>query len=218
MDSSIKTLTITGAAASSGSEVKKSRRASRRKKVEDEEGDEAGPGLIQPLQIEKTHVPSVPLAHSTPLVIQKLPNRNSYLPTPVSKVTLVQKPHQAQVPTVEKQEVKATTAAPVATSVILNPPKVQRIKLQPKATHVQHVQKQVAGTRKARRISMSLSNLSHRFTRAKRVHEDTQKKPIDSIRSYLVEKGVIQMKSRAPEKMLRSMYNDFNMLKDGQAL
>jgi hypothetical protein len=65
---------------------------------------------------------------------------------------------------------------------------------------------------------MSLSNLSHRFTRAKRVHEDTQKKTIDSIRSYLVEKGVIQMKSRAPEKMLRSMYNDFNMLKDGQAL
>jgi len=216
MDSSIKTLTITGAAASSGSEVKKSRRASRRKKVEDEEGDEAGPGPIQSPQIEKTHVAS------TPLVIQKLPNRNSYLPTPaplpLSKVTLVQKPHQAQLPTVEKQDVKATTAAPVATSVILNPPKVPRIKLQPKATHVQHVQKQVAGTRKARRISMSLSNLSHRFTRAKRVHEDTQKKTIDSIRSYLVEKGVIQMKSRAPEKMLRSMYNDFNMLKDGQAL
>ena len=224
MDSSIKTLTITGAAASSGSEVKKSRRASRRKKVEDEEGDESGSGSgsgqIQSFQIEKTSIPS---ASSPSLLIQKLPNRNSYLPTPapLPQVTLVQKPQQAQVAIVEKQEVKpatVATAAPVATSVILNPPKVQRIKLQPKATHVQHVQKQVAGTRKARRISMSLSNLSHRFTRAKRVHEDTQKKPIDSIRSYLVEKGVIQMKSRAPEKMLRSMYNDFNMLKDGQAL
>ena len=225
MDSSIKTLTITGAAASSGSEVKKSRRASRRKKVEDEEGDEAGLGQIQSFQIEKTSipsVPSVPSVPSAPLVIQKLPNRNSYLPTPApapsSKVTLVQKPQQSQVQPVEKQEVKPTTLAPVATSVILNPPKVQRIKLQPKATHVQHIQKQVAGTRKARRISMSLSNLSHRFTRARRVHEDTQKKPIDSIRAYVVEKGVIQMKSRAPEKMLRSMYNDFNMLKDGQAL
>lgn len=216
MDSSIKTLTITGSAATSTSEVKKSRRASRRKKVEDEEGDESapGPGPGQPLQIEKTSVASVPSVPSVPLVIQKLPNRNSYLPTPAPapKVTLVQKPPQIQAPPVEKQEVKP------ATSVILNPPKVQRIKLQPKATHVQHIQKQAAGTRKARRISMSLSNLNHRFTRAKRVHEDTQKKPIDTIRSYLVEKGVIQMKSRAPEKMLRSMYNDFNMLKDGQAL
>ena len=117
---------------------------------------------------------------------------------------------QAQAPV--NQEVK-----PIS-SVILNPPKVQRIKLQPKAIHVQHVQKQVAGTRKARRISLSLSNLNHRFTRARRVHDDTQKKPIDTIRSYLVDKGVIQMKSKAPEKMLRSMYNDFNMLKDGQAL
>jgi hypothetical protein len=203
MDSSIKTLTITGSAATSSSEVKKSRRASRRKKVEDEAEESEPVQPLQKLQIEKTSVPLAP----------KAPSRVSYLPTqlPATKVTLVQKPNHLQVPTVEKQEVKP------ATSVILNPPKVPRIKLQPKV-HVQHVQKQVAGTRKARRISMSLSNLSHRFTRAKRVHEDTQKKTIDSIRSYLVEKGVIQMKSRAPEKMLRSMYNDFNMLKDGQAL
>ena len=194
MDSSIKTLTITGAAASS-SEVKKSRRASRRKKVEDESEESDSVQPTQPIKIEKT---IVPLAPKVPPVQQ------------APKITLVQKPAIIQ-PPVEKQEVKPVT------SVILNPPKVQRIKLQPKA-HVQHVQKQVAGTRKARRISMSLSNLSHRFTRAKRVHEDTQKKPIDTIRSYLVEKGVIQMKSKAPEKMLRSMYNDFNMLKDGQAL
>ena len=194
MDSSIKTLTITGAAASS-SEVKKSRRASRRKKVEDEGEEYDSVQPVQPIKIEKT---IVPLAPKVPPVQQ------------APKITLVQKPAIIQ-PPVEKQEVKPVT------SVILNPPKVQRIKLQPKA-HVQHVQKQVAGTRKARRISMSLSNLSHRFTRAKRVHEDTQKKPIDTIRSYLVEKGVIQMKSKAPEKMLRSMYNDFNMLKDGQAL
>jgi outer membrane translocation and assembly module TamA len=199
MDSSIKTLTITGAAASSGSEVKKSRRASRRKKVEDE-AEESEP--VQPLQqirIEKTSVPSVLLAPKVPSVPS----------VPVQH----QKPQLAQ--PVEKQEIKPVASA---TSVILHPPKVQRIKLQPKATHVQHIQKQVAGTRKARRISLSVSNLNHRFTRAKRVHDDTQKKSIDTIRNYLIERGVIQTKSRAPEKMLRSMYNDFNMLKDGQAL
>jgi hypothetical protein len=204
MDSSIKTLTITGAAASSGSEVKKSRRASRRKKIEDEGFEESEPVQpVQPIQqirIEKTSVPSAP---SAPLVPK------------AQKITLVQhqKPQLAQ--PVEKQEIKPVASA---TSVILHPPKVQRIKLQPKATHVQHIQKQVAGTRKARRISLSVSNLNHRFTRAKRVHDDTQKKSIDTIRNYLIERGVIQTKSRAPEKMLRSMYNDFNMLKDGQAL
>ena len=212
MDSSIKTLTITGTAAS-GSEAKKSRRASRRKKVEDEgfgESESIQPiQTIQPLQIEKTFTSNVP-------------NRASYLPAAATanayapKVNLVQKPQQAQqLQPIEKQVIPTTST--VATSVILNPPKVQRIKLQPK-TLIQHVQKQVAGTRKARKISLSVSNLNHRFTRAKRVHDDTQKKSIDSIRSYLVDKGVIQTKSKAPERMLRSMYNDFNMLKDGQAL
>jgi hypothetical protein len=199
MDSSIKTLTITGSAASI-SEVKKSRRASRRKKVEEDTLEESEPiQPVQKIQIQKTSIASAPSA--------------PYL-QPVAKVQITPKVPLQQVQAVEKQELKPGT---LATSVILNPPKVQRIKLQPKV-HVQHVQKQVAGTRKARRISLSVSNLNNRFTRAKRVHDNTQKSSIDTIRSYLVDKGVIQMKSKAPEKMLRSMYNDFNMLKDGQAL
>ena len=209
MDSSIKTLTITGSAASSGSEAKKPRRGiSRRKKVDDDEGLEMPLQPIQPvqqIQIEKTSAPLAPKVLSVPSVPSVPSAQRVNLMPPQQKLQA-----QAQAPV--NQEVK-----PIS-SVILNLPKVQRIKLQPKATHVQHVQKQVAGTRKARRISLSLSNLNHRFTRARRVHDDTQKKPIDTIRSYLVDKGVIQMKSKAPEKMLRSMYNDFNMLKDGQAL
>ena len=70
MDSSIKTLTITGAAASSGSEAKKPRRGiSRRKKVDDE--DDMGDSLevpIKQLQIQKTSAPLVPLAPSVPSV------------------------------------------------------------------------------------------------------------------------------------------------------
>jgi hypothetical protein len=72
-------------------------------------------------------------------------------------------------------------------------------------------------TRKARRIKLNVSNLTHRFTRAKKVKDETEKKSMDTVRDYLVQKGVIQAKSKAPEKMLRSMYADFMMLKD-QAL
>jgi hypothetical protein len=101
----------------------------------------------------------------------------------------------------------------------LIPPKSPRVKLNPKMigghtsgqNHVRALQ-----TRKARRVIVP--NLSARFTRAKKLRDETEKSSIDTIRNYLIEKGVIQSKSKAPEKMLRSMYNDFNLLKDGQAL
>jgi hypothetical protein len=101
------------------------------------------------------------------------------------------------------------------TNVILNPPKQSRVKLQPKIHTLKPVEPNT--TRKARRIKLNVSNLAHRFTRAKKLKDDTEKKSMESVREYLVQKGVIQEKSKAPEKMLRSMYADFMLLKD-QAL
>jgi len=193
MDSSIKTLTITGNAAASGSEPKKSRRASRRKKTDEE---------YNSFEVQK-HEPTL----SQPPIVKPRPLQQAQ---PQPQQTL----HQVQAQTQAQPQPQAQLIKTQDTKVILNPPKV-RVKLQPK---IATAPKQLATTRKARKISLSLSNLNHRFTRARRVRDDTEKRPIDSIRSYLVDKGVIQMKSKAPEKMLRSMYNDFNMLKDGQAL
>ena len=103
-------------------------------------------------------------------------------------------------------------------NVILKPLKQPRVKLQPKSSHKSPlISSGIDTTRKARRFHLSVSNLNHRFTRAKRLKDDTEKKPMASIRDYLVGKGVIQQKSKAPEKMLRSMYSDFMLLKD-QAL
>lgn len=103
----------------------------------------------------------------------------------------------------------------VQTNVILKPPTQSRVKLQPKIHS--NLKEPVNTTRKARRIKLNVSNLTHRFTRAKKVKDETEKKSMDTVRDYLVQKGVIQAKSKAPEKMLRSMYADFMMLKD-QAL
>jgi hypothetical protein len=100
------------------------------------------------------------------------------------------------------------------TSVTLNPPKQPRVKLIPKVSGVKvPIQNQ---TRKVRKIQ--LPNLTNRITRAKRVTDETKKVPIDKIKAYLINKGVIQAKSKAPDSMLRSMYGDFNILKDGHAL
>lgn len=192
MDASIKSLTITGSAAEDATRarLKASGLGSRKKRfqVKDEEDE----------FIEQA---------------KKLAIKPHIEPTEVKLIVKapVQAPVQAQAPPVKlepKQEVQ--------TNVILNPPKQSRVKLQPKSLQ-RHNEPERAVTRKARRIKLNVSNLTHRFTRAKKVKDETEKKSIDSVREYLVQKGVIQAKSKAPEKMLRSMYADFMLLKD-QAL
>ena len=124
---------------------------------------------------------------------------------------------QTQVSQTQAQQSQVQQTQAQQSNVILKPLKQPRVKLQPKSIHAPAPIHINDTTRKARKIHLSVRNLNHRFTRAKRVKDDTEKKPMSSIRDYLVGKGVIQQKSKAPEKMLRSMYSDFMLLKD-QAL
>jgi hypothetical protein len=198
MDASIKSLTITGSAAEDATRarLKASGLGSRRRRaqVKDDEDDfieQAKKLAIKP-NIEPAEVK---------LIVK---------PQPQPHVQLQAHPQaqaQQQAPSVKHE---------LQTNVILNPPKQSRVKLQPKLLQRQ-AEPERAVTRKARRIKLNVSNLTHRFTRAKKVKDETEKKSIDSVREYLVQKGVIQAKSKAPEKMLRSMYSDFMLLKD-QAL
>jgi len=125
---------------------------------------------------------------------------------PIEKPVVIAKPVVQQVIQPVKPDIQ--------TNVILNPPKQSRVKLQPKLLHSPVKQSDMNTTRKARRIKLNMSNLTHRFTRAKKVRDENEKKPMEVVREYLIQKGVIQAKSKAPEKMLRSMYSDFMLLKD----
>ena len=185
MDSSIKSLTITGAAAQ---DAMKPRRSNSRKKqtTGGSENDE---------------IPSSEFS-----VAARILPRQPVIPIKTQNVPALQQQKLPVQPVPQTQHLIQE-----AGSVILKPPKVQRVKLQPKI----QPQAPVAHTRKARKIHMV--NLNHRFTRAKKVHAESGAKPMEVIRDFLVGKGVIQMKSKAPEKMLRSMYSDFMLLKD-QAL
>jgi len=184
MDSTVKSLVITGTAAE---DATRSRLTSRRKRTVIKDDDDFTESVKNfSMKALPTLSPApLPVAKATPLPVLR--------PTPLPVVT----PQPIQ-----------------STSVILKPLKQPRVKLQPK---VVHEQAQLNVTRKARRIKLNVHNLTHRFTRAKKLKDETEKKPMESIRGYLVQKGVIQEKSKAPEKMLRSMYADFMLLKD-QAL
>jgi len=190
MDSSIKSLTITGSAAEDAMRPRRS--GSRKKRQPDTEEEK------EFIENAKSFVIS----------------RNS--PQPEKPVKPVETKAEVK-PIVQVSETKKLVVQPPppeVSKVILKPPKNLRVKLQPKMAPIPQIKSQ---TRKARKIHLIVANLNHRFTRAKRVKDDTEKKSMESVREYLVQKGVIQEKSKAPEKMLRSMYSDFMLLKD-QAL
>ena len=193
MDPSVKSLTITGSAAEDAtrSRLKAAGLGSRKKRsqVKDEEDE----------------------------FIEQAKNFTLHKVEPKAEVKQEVKIIPKVEPKVEPKLLpKPEVVQKIETNVILKPPTQSRVKLQPKI-HSNVKEPILNTTRKARRIKLNVSNLNHRFTRAKKVKDETEKKSMDTVRDYLVQKGVIQAKSKAPEKMLRSMYADFMLLKD-QAL
>ena len=207
MDASIKSLTITGSAAEDAMRPRRS--VGSRKKRKTVEQEQAG-GENEFIENAKRIVfGNSPQEATLPVI--KAPVIKAPILTPAP---IVQPQAQAQPQAQPHVQPNVEQRFQEGGKVILNPPKQQRVKLRPKLPVQVPLPNQ---TRKARRIHLNIANLANRFTRAKRVRDDTEKQSIDSIRAYLIQKGVIQAKSKAPEKMLRSMYSDFMLLKD-QAL
>jgi hypothetical protein len=208
-DENIKSLTITGTAAE---DATKSRRPSSRKrkpKYEEQAEEEVDP--LAPPIINKSQVRVQPQIQTQTQQTQQTQQLHQTQTQPQT-----QAPLQTHVPwkaPAITQEGSGQT--PSSGKIVLSPPKNPRIKLQPKNTPLPTKSSTpTSTTRKARRFRLTVSNLNHRFTRAKKVAEQSVRQPIQSIRDYLLQKGVIQAKSKAPEKMLRSMYSDFMILKD----
>ena len=234
MDASVKNLTITGAAASLGDIAKPRRKRgiSRKKpsealEAEREEEDVMEESVSPVKAVISKIMPPAPVQtpagpHVRPIQTPAGPYVRVMQTTVAAQVRPQQTPSVGQSPSVGQAPVVAARPPLLnagTQKVNLIPPKSPRVKLNPKMIggHISgqsHIR--VLQTRKARRVIVP--NLSARFTRAKKLRDETEKSSIDTIRNYLIEKGVIQSKSKAPEKMLRSMYNDFNLLKDGQAL
>jgi len=198
MDSSIKSLTITGFTSDDMKPRRGSAAASRKKR---QTQDQAEAGSEADFLENAKRIVLGSISPVTPVAPIK----------PIQAVQPVQPLQVAQaLQKIEPKEILPQEGG----KVILKPPRQQRIKLQPKlSAHALPVNQ----TRKARRISLTVANLTHRFTRAKKVRDDSEKKSINVIKSYLIQRGVIQEKSKAPDSMLRSMYSDFMLLKD-QAL
>jgi hypothetical protein len=69
-------------------------------------------------------------------------------------------------------------------------------------------------TRKVRKVTLGISNLHKRITRAKKLHKEVKEMPIGQLREKLVKGGLIKANSKAPEKLLREMAADAALVKN----
>jgi hypothetical protein len=93
-----------------------------------------------------------------------------------------------------KVELKKKTTAK---KVHLNPKKAEAPKMAKKHQ-----------TKKVRKVSIGVSSLHKRITRAKKLHKTVKEMPLDKLKTHLVGKGIIKSTSKAPEHVLRQIAAD----------
>jgi hypothetical protein len=94
-----------------------------------------------------------------------------------------------------KVELKKKTTAK---KVHLNPKKAEAPK---------HISKKHQ-TRKVRKVTLGVSTLHKRITRAKKLHKNVKEMPLDALKAKLVKGGLIKANSKAPESILRQIAGD----------
>lgn len=83
----------------------------------------------------------------------------------------------------------------------------KKVHLNPKKTDgPKHSKKQQ--TKKVRKVTLGVSSLHKRITRAKKLHRKMKEMPLDTLRQKLIKGGLIKANSKAPESVLRQMAAD----------
>jgi hypothetical protein len=95
-----------------------------------------------------------------------------------------------------------------AKKVHLNPKKAEA----PKA----HIAKK-SQTRKIRKVTIGVSSLHKRITRAKKLHRRVKEMPVEKLKAQLIKGGLIKAGSKAPESVLRQIASDAQIVA-GKAL
>ena len=65
----------------------------------------------------------------------------------------------------------------------------------------------------AKKVNVSLSGLTRKLHKAKRIHNGVTKQTIEEVKKALEKAGLIKEDSKAPEDILRRMYSDYMVLK-----
>jgi hypothetical protein len=216
--SDIKTINISRdvAASISGGGVKRGRRST--KKNQSGGSDEPLRGVSSVMNVVKGVESTSSIASTA-----ASPNSNTWLkypsgapvPPPVNTMPapshIPSSPDKSAAPTNQyaqaggnkhvKVELKKKTTAK---KVHLNPKKADP----PKQISKKHQ------TRKIRKVTLGVSSLHKRITRAKKLHKKVKEMPIETLKEKLIKGGLIKANSKAPDNILRQMAADAEVVKN----
>jgi hypothetical protein len=89
----------------------------------------------------------------------------------------------------------------------------KKVHLNPKKTDApKHAKKHQ--TRKVRKVTLGVSSLHKRITRAKKLHKKVKDMPIETLKDKLIKGGLIKPNSKAPDHILRQMAADAEVVKN----
>lgn len=90
----------------------------------------------------------------------------------------------------------------------------KKVHLNPKKAHPEHKSSKKHQTKKVRKVTIGVSSLHKRITRAKKVHKAVKDMPIDKLKERLIKGGLIKPTSTAPEAVLRQIARDAEIVKN----
>jgi hypothetical protein len=94
----------------------------------------------------------------------------------------------------------------------------KKVQLHPKkAEVVKHSSQKKHHTRRVRKITLGVSSLHKRMTRAKKMHKKVKEMPLEELKKHLIAKKLIKPTSKAPESVLRQIAADAQIVA-GKAL
>jgi hypothetical protein len=216
--SDIKTINISreAAASMSGGAVKRGRRST--KKNQSGGSDEPLRGVSSVMNVVKG-VESTSSVAST----AASPNSNTWLkyptgapvPPPVNTMPapshVPSSPEKAAAPTNQYNQAGGTKHVKVE---LKNKTTAKKVHLNPKKTEAPKQISKKHQTRKIRKVTLGVSSLHKRITRAKKLHKKVKDMPIDTLKDKLVKGGLIKANSKAPESVLRQIAADAEVVKN----
>jgi hypothetical protein len=110
-----------------------------------------------------------------------------------------------------KQREEPTTSPVTVSKVILGGKKPKHMKVVlTKKNH--EITPAVTSSKPNRKVSLGLTHLKRRVTRARRLNKLSKTAPIEQIKKELITAHIIKTDSKAPEHILRQMYSDTKLL------
>ena len=224
MESSTKMIQLTGGATKKG-------RATRRKEQKGQKRQKGG-SLQSDLIVSKfpdAMAPATAAAaaaaecsikgYQSPTLVHGAPLSMAYKPVmpqvPESAVAVAAS--YPAFPQGQPAQTTTQTGAGKPSKVVLQS-KSKTVHLAPKGTAIATVAtvaasaKKAHATKRARRITLGLQALKKRQTRAHKIHADVKDMPIAKVREHLIAKKIIKPTSKAPEKVLRQIATDVQIV------